>query len=375
VVPANERETGRVRGVLVPPREDGFEQFARDVLMPYFDSLSRSTFLGRNGVTLSWLHAPAQLPHESVDAEPALEPCAVVIVPGRTESYFKYAETIYDLTRAGHEVFAYDHRGQGFSERLLADPQVGYVRDFDDYVSDLRTFLRVVVQEHKRAAQSVLLAHSMGAAISLLLCRAAVQPSSKAEPVLPFQGAILSAPMLEIKFDLPAILIEAAVSLRCLLGKDTAYATEPGPFDATTYGEDLSSSKARLAWYRRGLQERPQLHLGMPSNQWMKEALRASADLRRSLAKEGAQIPLLLLAPGQDSVVETARQELLSRFHRGDVLEVINLPLAKHDAFIETDAIRGKAMNAVFSFLELFSTPVSRPHSGTDSVSAERRVP
>lgn len=346
--------SGRVRGVLLPPREEAFEQFSLDVLTPYFDGLPRSTFLGRNGVTLSFLHAPAQ-PTQGSESGP--EPCAVVIVPGRTESYFKYAETIYDLTRAGHEVFAYDHRGQGYSERLLADPQVGYVRDFEDYISDLRTFLRVVVPERKRAAKTVLMAHSMGAAISLHLCRAAALPTSKASSDLPFQGLVLSAPMLEIKFDLPTALIDLVVSLRCLFGKDKSYATGPGPFDAATYGEDLTSSHARLAWYRSGLQARPQLHLGMPSNQWMKEALRSSAELRRWLSEAGVPLPLLVLAPGQDSVVETARQELLSRNHCGEVLEIVNLPLAKHDAFIETDDIRGKAMNAIFSFLEFFSVP------------------
>lgn len=345
-------EAGRVRGVLLPPREGAFEQFSRDVLMPYFDGLPRSTFLGRTGVTLSFLHAAAQ-PTLGPDSGP--DPCAVVIVPGRTESYFKYTETIYDLTRAGHEVFAYDHRGQGYSERLLADPQVGYVQDFEDYISDLRTFLRVIVQERKRAAKTVLLAHSMGAAISLHLSRSESLLTSKAASEPLFQGLVLSAPMLEIKFDMPAALIELVVSLRCLFGKDKSYVTRPGTFDAMTYGDDLTSSVARLAWYRIALRARPELHLGMPSNQWMKEALRASAELRRWLAEAGLSLPLLVLAPGQDSVVETARQELLGRNHCGEVLEIVNLPLAKHDPFIETDDIRGKAMNALFSFLEMFS--------------------
>ncbi len=61
----------------------------------------------------------------------------VVICPGRIESYVKYAELAYDLFHLGFDVLIIDHRGQGRSGRLLADPHLGHVNRFNDYVDDL----------------------------------------------------------------------------------------------------------------------------------------------------------------------------------------------------------------------------------------------
>ncbi len=340
-------------------REEVYPQFAREELEPFFDSLEQKVFLGRNGVSLRYIH---------VNAAERGDRCVVVVVPGRTESFFKYAETIWDLSRAGHEVFAYDHRGQGYSERLLADPQVGYVREFDDYVADLKTFLSMIVAKEKQAQKVFLLAHSMGGAVALKL-----QQRLQAAAPLPtplFDGLALSAPMLEISLEHPSFLVEAVVSVRCLMGQGQKYASLPGPFDAATYGADLTSSDERLKWYRSSLSARPEIQLGMPSNQWMKEALRASSGLRRWLSEEGINLPVFLIAPGKDSVVNTERQELLRRHHKGVLLESVSLPFAKHDALIETDDIRAKVIESLLSFLEHFDSPAPPlPHHAEEDPS------
>ncbi|MCV5871060.1 alpha/beta fold hydrolase, partial [Escherichia coli] len=45
---------------------------------------------------------------------------AVLIVNGRIESSWKYQELFYDLYRQGYDVYSFDHRGQGLSDRLLS---------------------------------------------------------------------------------------------------------------------------------------------------------------------------------------------------------------------------------------------------------------
>ena len=69
---------------------------------------------------------------------PAEEVGAIVISNGRTESMAGYPELIWDLHQQGYSVYILDHRGQGFSTRLLPDPQKSYVEKFEDYVDDLR---------------------------------------------------------------------------------------------------------------------------------------------------------------------------------------------------------------------------------------------
>ncbi|MGO8654096.1 alpha/beta fold hydrolase, partial [Rhizobium ruizarguesonis] len=78
-----------------------------------------------------------------------------MISSGYGESFFKYREIVYDLWQEGYQVYILDHRGQGFSERLIRpnkaqelDPRavkrvhdLGYVENFDDFVDDLKTFV------------------------------------------------------------------------------------------------------------------------------------------------------------------------------------------------------------------------------------------
>ncbi len=110
----------------------------------------------------------------------------VVIFTGRTELIEKYFETIADLRRRGFAVAIHDWRGQGASERALADPAKGHVGDFSEYDGDVTRFMRDVVLPDCPPPY-IALAHSMGGNIIL---RASVVPGSW------FDRMVLTAPML-----------------------------------------------------------------------------------------------------------------------------------------------------------------------------------
>src|SRR5690606_32795834 len=64
----------------------------------------------------------------------------VLLLNGRTEFIEKHLETITALRDRGFTVWTLDWRGQGRSDRLMADAQPGYVRTFDDFIGDLARF-------------------------------------------------------------------------------------------------------------------------------------------------------------------------------------------------------------------------------------------
>ncbi len=111
------------------------------------------TFAGLGGVpifTQSW--TPAE----------GMARAAVLIAHGYAEHSGRYAHVAAHLVEHGYAVYALDHRGHGRSGGARAQ-----VRDFDEYVSDLRTCFDRVCARHPDLP-IFLYGHSMGSLISLL---------------------------------------------------------------------------------------------------------------------------------------------------------------------------------------------------------------
>jgi alpha-beta hydrolase superfamily lysophospholipase len=147
---------------------------------------------------------------------------AVVIAPGRTESSLKYLELAIDLIDQGFSpVYAIDHRGQGFSDRQLADAQKGYVRVFNDYVVDFSKFINLVRADVLVDTDRLfLITHSMGGVIGLRY--------SLLNPDV-FQKMVLFSPMMKLPFESQIL---AGVNLLCADQKRCEnYVPFGGPFD------------------------------------------------------------------------------------------------------------------------------------------------
>ena len=112
----------------------------------------------------------------------------VCLFGGRAEFIEKYFEVIADLRRRGFAVATMDWRGQGGSQRMLANPRKGYVRGFWEYDRDLIRFMKDIVLPDC-PPPFIGLGHSMGGNI---LLRNATMPG------LWFERIVLTAPMIAI---------------------------------------------------------------------------------------------------------------------------------------------------------------------------------
>src|SRR5947209_16876617 len=84
------------------------------------------------------------------------------LFPGRAEFIEKYFEVVQDARARGFAVATLDWRGQGLSQRMLANPRKGHVRNFSEYDRDLDAFMRQIVLPDC-PPPFFALAHSMGA--------------------------------------------------------------------------------------------------------------------------------------------------------------------------------------------------------------------
>ena len=112
----------------------------------------------------------------------------VCLFQGRAEFIEKYFETVRELRARGFAVATIDWRGQGGSQRALADPRKGHVGDFSEYERDVEALMTdVVLPDCPPPIFAV--AHSMGGSVMMRLAR---QGSRW------FDRIVLSAPMIRL---------------------------------------------------------------------------------------------------------------------------------------------------------------------------------
>lgn len=276
---------------------------------------------------------------------------AILVVNGRIESYIKYQELAYDLYQQGYSVYLYDHRGQGFSGRLLTDPHKGHVVHFDDYVRDLKVFRDQVVMADQ-PTHLFLLSHSMGGAIAVNYLHQYPEDVT---------AAALSAPMFGIALGaLPNWLARFVTWLldgvTQLLGIESPYAPGQGGYDPVPFADnELSHDAVRYAWFRDTYRAYPEVQLGGPTARWVNEALHAAA--QATARGRTLRTPLLVLQAGDDSVVDNDSQRAFCQQMRagghpcssGDVLQIAG---ARHELFNESDEYRIPALTAMLDFFK-----------------------
>lgn len=314
-------------------------RFAGEVQPLWRDRVQRGQFTGVDGLRLSF--ASVVVPNERA---------AVVIVSGRTENLLKYQEVVADLVRQNYSVYLYDHRGQGFSERLLkSEPEKGHVRHFDDYVDDLQTF---ILQEVKRTPHQrlFLLAHSMGGGI-------ATRHLQRYPGI--FSAAALSSPMHQ-----PNAKIVFSADSSCEFFRFTAWwrseawaGVLPRPYSHTTYdsqSNEYTHSPDRWAKVLEIENEHREVRLGGVTRGWAAESCTASESILADAAKVSA--PVLVLQAGEDTAVMPQAQDTFCATlerrpgARCETGKPVRIAGARHELLIESDEYRVRAMTEILDF-------------------------
>ena len=263
----------------------------------------------------------------------------IVISSGRTEGMVKYPELIYDLNRNGYSVYIADHRGQGYSQRLLEDAQKGYVDNFFHYVDDLKFFVDNYVPKGKKR---ILLAHSMGGAIASLYVER--YPHD-------FNALVLSSPMHKPFMLTPNM--SPYLCKRMLTKEDNLQSymigTEEHDILTTSFQEnDLTHSKVRFEIMKDAYAKEPKTRIGGPTRKWVQEACRWSAISVKDAGE--IKIPVLLLQAQNDTAVTPKAQEEFCK-NVGKNCKGFLIEGAYHELFIEKDWMRQKALSAILDFV------------------------
>lgn len=268
-----------------------------------------------------------------------------LIFPGRTEYVEKYHHVAAWLVGQGHAVLAIDWRGQGASDRLIANPQAGHVDDFAAYQLDVAAMLKLSRQLGLPEPWH-LLCHSMGGAIGLRALHQGLAP----------QSAVFSAPMWGIRTGklpdwLGPRLARFVTATGCLIGlgrrqlpgeslppmnaqrRKALFATNPLTSDPDWW-EWLGQLNAAL----------PEYVIGPPTLGWLNAAL---AECRALGSLPAPKISALVSLSGDEAVVSPDAIRIRAQCWPG--ADLLQLPGARHEALFERPAIRNALLNAALA--------------------------
>lgn len=316
--------------------EQQLPEFFQQTIEPFWQShVQTKEFLGGDNVPIKY----AKLINENADK-------LIVISPGRTEGYIKYKELAYDLFQQGYSVYIIDHRGQGLSGRMTKNPQKGHVKNFDDYVTDLKKFydLEIALSD---VTKRYLVCHSMGGAIG-------------AKYLIKYQDdfdkAVFSSPMLAFIFPLPDVI--ADILIASLNSINQLFSSEPWYFPG--HGDDkpepfksniIMQSEARYKIYSETYAQHPDVILGGVTINWIAESAAAMNQIKSNA--DAIKTPFLLMQSGNDKVIKNSGQDKFCTKAPACVDgKPFRIENAYHELFMEQDQYRLPALNKMLDFLQ-----------------------
>jgi lysophospholipase len=304
--------------------EASFERDWKEKVAPYL--AERAVFgdlVGEKGVRLRWLAIEDPAPR-----------AAIVLVGGHAESFYKYAELCYDLRDLGLSIYALDPRGQGASQHLLPDREKSHVESWQSYLADLTLFVDAVVKTRTRA-RLIGIGHSLGGGI--LAAYLERFPDD-------FDSAILSGPLVGHR--MPGAAIALLGLLDAFGGR--AYLPGGGPFTVAPFETNKEThSRARHERKFQDYTDHPEIRMGQPTIHWVNETRRMARWIQTNAKKIATA--LLVFQAAEDAYIDARAIETFCAKVKS--CRRIVREGARHEVFIETDAIRDRVLAETRAFI------------------------
>lgn len=292
---------------------------------------SEGTFSSFDGVRIFYRNYLVQNPVGSI-----------VIVHGFTEYCKKYIELAWYFINKGYNVFTYDHRGHGLSERQVEGYELAHVNSFEDYVKDLEAFVDNIVIPVGGKENVNIFSHSMGGSIAtlyLMRCGKKISRTVLSSPmVFPFTN---NCPIFLLKLMLKAGAAKHGWASRFRYASDF---NPDHPFDKchdTSYPRFRHNLDVRLSDKR--------YQTSSSTNRWMYEAVSVGNKMLKAKELKKVSSKVLVINSALDTVVRRKPQEKLAKLLG---CKFISIEGAKHSAFICVSEKLEKYLQIIFAFFE-----------------------
>jgi len=262
---------------------------------------------------------------------------SIVFCPGRTEFVEKYLETVADWVQKGHAVLVLDPRGQGLSDRLTTKRNRSFVHTFDQHVSDL---VHVVQEFQSRLPQPhIAMGHSMGGTV-VLQC--------VAKQLWTPAAVVCTSPMLSL-LDLQSPWLRGLLCTGASIGLAKKKLPNSKRRLSTEFdGNRITQDPVRHARWTE-LQQNEALFSRYLTFGWIRAALRGIRTCRKGVQQQQLRVPTLLIAAGDDRIVDTRQTVELCR--KATMVECKVVPGAQHELLLEQDVYRNQTLQYIDDFV------------------------
>ena len=271
------------------------------------------------------------------------DPKAIIVMfHGFCEFWGKYHEMAWYYYRQGYGFFFPEMRGHGLSGGKLPEKDLVHVKNYDQYVTDMKMLYDQVVSQKKiPSVPRILFAHSMGGAIAALYLEK--YPSD-------YSAAILSSPMVKLK---TGSISPAKINLLRLyvhlFHKEKKLSVGQHHFDGVNVFETSScQSEPRYNYLFSQRLENVEYQTYGATFGWSLASLSATKKLIKNADR--IRVPLLVFEAGNDHLVDpSGYTEFLAKVPQA---QHIKYPTSKHEIFNSTTDVRTDYYKKIFEFLE-----------------------
>jgi len=278
----------------------------------------------------------------------------IILLPGFRSPAEEFFETARDFQSRGFDVWCLDRRGQGGSQRWLADRQKAYSIGFDHDERDLVQFVSQAVRPRSRGPLFIV-AESFGGHIALRALHD--------HPGL-VSAAAFSSPAIVIhtgrhQGDAPAWLMRLAADTAVAMGYGSDYARHQSDWtfnpDAGGASDPAKDDPTRALANQALFVRDPALAEGGAT--WaIVQANNRSSDLEVSPGWMNAIATPILIGEAPDDQIAVSGV-MVSACHEMRRCTLIDFPHAKHALFNDSDQTRSAFIAAITQFFSNWPAP------------------
>ena len=164
-----------------------------------------------------------------------------------------------------------------------------------------------------------------------------------------FERAVLCAPMTRLFREPMNTLTGFGANAACLFGLDGVEVAR-GEDDSESFdGNMFTTDPQRHERFRQLKIAEPKAALSSPTYGWVREAMRASAELHKADFFKDLKTPVRIITAGEEKRVDASDHALMAA--ASTLIDQVTIPGALHEIMMERDEIQDVFWKEAFGFL------------------------